>query len=87
MTERSRIIKDAELEAMLERAAEDGARKALAAVGLHDDLASGDIEELRELLSAWRTTRREAGKTIVRWLTIGLLTAITFGVYTKLKGG
>ena len=87
MTERPRIIKDADLEAMLERAAEDGARKALAAIGLHDEHASGDIEELRGLLSAWRATKTEAGKTLVKWLTIGLLTMITFGVYAKLKGG
>ena len=87
MNERSRLVKDADLEAMLERAANDGARKALAAIGLHDERAAGDIEDLRELLTAWRTTKSEAGKTLVKWLTMGLLSAIAFGVYVKLKGG
>lgn len=62
----------AELEAMLERAlskhserivekaAEVGARKALAAVGLHDESAAGDVKDLRELLASMRSAKRAA---------------------------
>ena len=43
-----------ELEAMMDRAAKRGAYAALKELGLHDDHAPQDIDELRGLLSAWR---------------------------------
>ncbi len=47
----------AELEAMLERAAHRGARRALESVGLHDDKAGDDVRDLRGLIRDWRTMR------------------------------
>ena len=56
----------AELEAMLERAAEQGAKKALAGVGLHDDDAPRDVRDLRDLIDSWRDAKREIGRTLAR---------------------
>jgi hypothetical protein len=47
-----------ELEALLDRSAKKGARAALEELGLHDDSAAKDIEDIRELLASWRETRK-----------------------------
>ena len=74
-----------EFEAMLARAAEKGARKALADVGLDGPAAAIDIHDLRTLLESLRMARRTAWQTIVRLMTTGLLLALIAGVAVKLK--
>ena len=68
-----------ELEAMIQRAAEAGAKKALHDVGLHDDDAMHDVREIRDLLDSWRSVKRTAGKTLVQILTTILLGFIIAG--------
>jgi hypothetical protein len=72
-------ITAAELEAMLGRAAEAGAKKALAGVGLHDDDAQRDVRDLRDLIESWRDAKREIGRTLARMLTTALLAALAAG--------
>lgn len=76
---------EAEFEAMLARAAERGARRALTDVGLEGPDAAIDIRDLRTLLAALRLARRTAWQTSVRLLTTGLLMALIAGVAVKLK--
>ncbi len=70
-----------EIETLIERAAERGAKKALANVGLHDEDAGRDVQELRGLLEAWRATRRTILQTITRVVTTAILTALAAGAY------
>ncbi len=72
---------EAEIEAMIERAAEAGARKALREVGLSDDDANSDVKELRNLLDSFRSAKRTVGKTIVQALTTLFLAALMAGAY------
>ena len=74
-----------ELEAMLDRAARRGAKAALEELGLHDDNAPRDLEELRDILSAWRETRSAIWSTVVKMGTTAILSFIAFAVwmYTK----
>ena len=74
-----------EFEAMLSRAAEKGARKALADVGLEGPKAAIDIRDLRTLLASLRMARRTAWQTVVRLVTTALLLALIAGVAVKLK--
>lgn len=74
-----------ELEAMLTRAAEKGALRALADVGLDGEDAADDIKELRSLLSALQLAKRTAWQTFVRILTTGLLVALITGIALKMK--
>ena len=74
-----------EFEAMLSRAAEKGARKALADVGLEGPEAAIDIRDLRTLLASLRMARRTAWQTVVRLITTALLLALIAGVAVKLK--
>ena len=69
------------MEAMIERAAEAGARTALREVGLSDDDANSDVKELRNLLDSFRSAKRTVGKTIVQALTTLFLAALMAGAY------
>ena len=74
-----------ELEAMLDRAAERGAERCLAHLGLENGHAAQDIRELRDLLEAWRDARRTAWQTAVKVITTGLLAALLVGAAIKLR--
>lgn len=75
----------AEFEALLERAAETGARRALHEVGLDGMDAAEDIRDLRSLLAGLRLAKRTAVQTAVRIVTTGVLLALMAGFAIKLK--
>jgi len=74
-----------EFEAMLDRAAKKGARAALEELGLHDQNAEKDLEEIRNLLSSWRDTKKAIWSTVVKVVTVAVLTFIAgaVGFYVK----
>lgn len=74
-----------ELEAMLDRAAKRGAAAALKELGLHDENAPKDLDELRSLLSSWRDTKQAMWSTIVKVTTTAVLVfmAGAVGLYVK----
>ena len=74
-----------DFEEILERAAERGARHALADVGLDGPEAAHDIRELRGLLDAFNEAKKTAGLTIVKMLVTGLVMALLAGAFLKLK--
>ena len=70
-----------ELEEMLDNAASRGAKEALRSIGLLDDDAAKDIIEMRNLIEAWRDTRRSIRSTVVKMPTVGVLTFIAGAVW------
>ena len=74
-----------EFEELLARAAERGARRALADVGLDGDDAAHDIRELRGLLEAFNAAKHTAWQTVIRLVTTGFLLALVAGAVIKLK--
>jgi hypothetical protein len=74
------------LDAIVEQAAERGAKKALESVGLHDEDAGGDIRDLRVLLKQWRETKGTVIQTFVKLVTAAVLGALALGSYLKIKG-
>ena len=76
---------DAEFEALLARAAQQGARRALADVGLDGKDAALDIRDLRSLLDCIRFVRRTAVQTSVHLITTGVILALLAGISVKLK--
>lgn len=74
-----------EFEVLLERAAERGARYALADVGLDGPEAANDIRELRSLLDAFNEAKKTARLTIVKMLVTGFMMALLAGAFLKLK--
>jgi|TARA_B110000977_G_scaffold163455_1_gene209422 hypothetical protein len=71
-----------ELEAMLDRSA----KRALDSIGLTDENAAKDIQEMRSLLDAWRETRKSIWNTTVRIATVALLTFIAGAVWMSFNG-
>ncbi len=76
---------DAEFEALLARAAEEGAKRALADAGLDGPEAALDIRDLRTLLASLRFIRRTAVQTAVRLVTTGIILALLAGIAIRLK--
>lgn len=75
----------AALRQLLDEAAEKGARRALADLGIHDVDAADDLRELRALLEAWRDAKRTMRRTVVRWLTTLVLVGLAVWVGAKFK--
>ena len=73
------------LRAIVEEASELGAARALARLGLSDDKAQDDIDELRELLGAWRAAKASAWKAAVEWTVRALLAALLIGIAVRLN--
>jgi len=71
-----------ELEAMLDRSA----KRALDSIGLTDENAARDIQEMRSLLDAWRDTRKSIWSTIVKIITVATLTFIAGAVWMTFNG-
>lgn len=74
-----------EFESLLNNAAERGAERVLAHLGLENGHAARDIRELRDLLEAWRDARRTAWQTVIKVATIGILATLLLGTAIKLK--
>ena len=72
-----------EIHQIIEEAALLGAKKALYDIGLHDEEAGTDVQELRSLLDSWRSAKAVAWKTVVQTLTVGLLSLLAIGFYIK----
>lgn len=70
---------------LLDLAAERGAERVLAHIGLENGHAARDIRELRDLLAAWRDARRTAWQTFIKVVTTGVLAALLVGATIKLK--
>lgn len=71
------------LRALIEEACELGAVRALSVLGLADDGARKDVEELRELLSAWRDAKVAAGRAAIGWLVRGAIALMLIGAAVK----
>ena len=72
------------LRAIVEEASELGATRVLTRLGLSDDRAIGDIDELRELLRAWRDAKRGAWKAAIEWFIRGCLALLLLGIAVRL---
>src|SRR5262245_25547140 len=72
------------LRALVEESSQAGARRALASLGLDDERARRDMDELRGLLSAWRDAKRSAWRAVVSWAVRLALAALLTGMAVKL---
>jgi len=86
MLEERRAMSPEVIEEMITRAAKRGAKEALESIGLHDESASEDVREMRNLLDAWRSTKRTVWSQIVKAATMAVLGAIAAGAFLQLKG-
>ena len=73
------------LRALVEEASQAGATRALGAMGLDDPRARRDMDELRELLSAWRDAKRSARQAVVSWAVRVCLALLLIGLAVRLR--
>jgi len=71
------------LRRLVEEASETGADRALAALGLRDENARRDMDELRELLRAWRDAKKSAREAVVAWAIRIFLAVLVAGIAVK----
>ena len=74
----------ATLRALVEEASEMGAERALDALGLRDAKARRDMDELRELLQAWRDAKKSAWQAMVSWAVRIVLALLVLGMSVRL---
>jgi hypothetical protein len=71
------------MRALIEEASGAGAERALAALGLRDEHARRDMDELRELLRAWRDAKKSAREAVVSWAIRIVLALLVAGMAVK----
>jgi hypothetical protein len=80
-----------DLDEMLDRAvlrgAEEGAKRALAHIGLHDEKAGDDVKDLRRLLMSFRGAKRVVVESVLNTLTKAILIgmAVVVAAYMKVE--
>ena len=79
------LLRREDFDELLDRAAERGAERCLAHLGLENGSAAKDIRDLRDLLEAWRDARRTAWQTVIRVATTGVLALLLVGAVIKFK--
>ncbi len=72
------------LRAIVEEASEVGARRAVEKLGLGDDNAQEDLDELRDLLGAWRTAKASAWKAAIDWFVRVIGALLLIGIAVRL---
>lgn len=82
-------IRQSELDALLEQAAERGGEKActetMAKLGLHNGEAAQDIAEMRRLAQSLRSARSTAWQALIRGLMFAVLALLAAGLAVKSK--
>ena len=79
------LLRREDFDELIDLAAERGAKRCLAHLGLENGSAAKDIRELRDLLEAWRDARRTAWQTTIKVITTGVLAVLLVGAAIKLK--
>jgi len=72
------------LRALVEEASEAGAERAMETLGLNDARARRDMDELRELLQAWRDAKKSAWQAAVSWAMRILLAGLVAAMAMKM---
>ena len=73
------------LRALVEESSQSGARRALASLGLDDERARRDMDELRELLGAWRDAKRSVWKAVAGWFARLVLAMMLVGLAVRFR--
>lgn len=72
------------LRAIVEETTEIATDRVLDRLGLADPSAEGDLDELRELLQAWRDAKASAWKAFIEWAIRALLAVLLIGIAVRL---
>lgn len=74
----------ANLKSIIEQSAEAGARKVMSGIGLADAAARKDMDDLRQLLAAWRDAKTSARRALVEWVVRIFLALLLIALAVRL---
>lgn len=77
-------LSEPDLVRLLEKAAHDGARKALSEIGLGDEYAGTDVRTLRDLLKAYRHAKKTFISSIIDTIARSLFIIVVAGIMFKI---
>lgn len=72
------------LRAIVEESSQVGASRVLDRLGLDDEHAPGDLDELRELLGAWRAAKASATRAVIGWAVRAVMALLLIGIAVRL---
>ena len=72
------------LRAIVEETSDLAASRVLERLGLADETAQDDLDELRELLQAWRDAKSSAWKAVIDWTVRAVLALLLVGIALRL---
>ena len=72
------------LRAIVEESSELGANRVLGKLGLEDESAQDDLDELRDLLGAWRAAKASATKAVIEWIVRGIMALLLIGIAVRM---
>lgn len=72
------------LRAIVEESSQLGANRVLDRLGLDDEHAQGDLDELRELLSAWRAAKASATRAVIGWAVRAVMALLLIGIAVRI---
>lgn len=72
------------MRAIVEESSELATDRVLERLGLADAGAQDDLDELRELLQAWRDAKTSAWKAIIEWAIRAVLALLLIGIAVRL---
>ena len=78
-------ISEEKLQDMLHKAAKTGAEEALQRLGLEDKSATKDLDDMRQLVTNWRTLQTEVGRTAIRLITTAIIVFIGAAIWLSVK--
>jgi 2-iminoacetate synthase ThiH len=79
------VLSFSQLEEIVDRASQKGAKHVVSELGLHSEDAHKDIHDLRSLMSVIRGVQSTVVKTITMTLTTAIIGLIAAGIATKTK--
>jgi hypothetical protein len=85
MNDHKFTLTESEMDRLIAKSAHQGAKRALADLGLHDENAATDIREIRSILDGYRVAKKGFLSAFGKAIAVCVLAILGFGIY--LAGG
>lgn len=85
MSDKVITMTEEQLKKIVKEAYAEGAKQLRKNLGLDDEDAAEDIKDLRSILQAYRTAKNVAWQTIIKYMTVAVITALMAGAYIQIR--
>ena len=81
MSERTYCLTEREMDALIEKSAHYGAKRALSDLGLQDENAARDMKDVRDILGGYRVAKKGFLSMIGKLIALAIIALFGFGIY------